>query len=74
MKQYKAVPGPQVVEIGAGDSVQKAFDGYSDIINREAVGGWVYHSMDTVSVNKKGGCFRKNETYHYQILIFEKDV
>lgn len=74
MKQYKAVPGPTAMEIGHKDSIQKAFNDYSDIINREATDGWEYHSMDTITVNKKGGCLRKDSVYYYQILIFQKEV
>lgn len=74
MKQYKAVPGPQVMEVGRRESIEKAFSDYTDIINKETAGGWTYHSMETLTVNKKGGCLRKDSVLYYQILIFEKEV
>lgn len=74
MKQYKAVPGPQVMELGHKESLQKAFNDYSDIINKETAGGWIYHSMETITVNKKGGCLRKDSVCYYQMLIFEKEI
>ena len=74
MKQYKAIPGPQIMEVGRKDSVQKAFQNYSQIINQEATGGWSYHSTESIAVNQKGGCLRKDSVSYYQILIFEREV
>lgn len=73
MKQYKAVAGPQNIDVGKGN-IQLAFNTFSDIINREAAGGWKYHSMETISVTRKPGCLQQPTTTNYYMLIFEKDI
>ena len=52
MKQYKAVAGPKNINVGKGDT-QSAFNTFAEIINREAAGGWEYHSMETITVTEK---------------------
>lgn len=73
MKQYKAVAGPKNVTVDKGNS-QVAFDLFANIINKEAVAGWNYHSMETISVTEKPGCFQQPVPTHYYMLIFEKEV
>jgi hypothetical protein len=73
MKQYKAVAGPKNIDVGKGD-LQAAFNTFADIINREASGGWTYHSMENISVTQKPGCFQKPTTTNYYMLIFEKEI
>ena len=45
----------------------------ADIINNEAVGGWEYHSMETITVTEKPGCFQQPIPTNYYMLIFVKD-
>ena len=73
MKQYKAVAGPQSVSVKKGDT-QAAFNLFADIINREANGGWTYHSMKTITVTEAPGCFQQPIPMNYYMLIFEKEV
>lgn len=73
MKQYKAVAGPKNINVAKGDT-QAAFNTFADIINREASGGWSYHSMETISVTEKPGCFQQAVPLNYYMLIFEKDI
>ena len=56
MKQYKAVPGPKNIQIKNGDA-NAAVKVFEDIITREAVNGWQYHSMENISVTNTPGCF-----------------
>ncbi|HIW32890.1 MAG TPA: DUF4177 domain-containing protein [Candidatus Paenibacillus intestinavium] len=72
MKKYKAVAGPKNVQVGKGDS-QAAFNLFADIINREAQQGWEYHSMETISVTEKPGCFQQPIPMNYYMLIFVQD-
>ncbi len=72
MKQYKAVAGPKSVNVGKGDT-QSAFDLFAEIINREARNGWSYHSMETITVTEKPGCFQQAIPTNYYMLIFEKE-
>ena len=74
MKSYKVVPGPMGFTVDKGNS-SRAFAGFEDIINRETTGGWIYHSMETISVTEKSGCkLSPNfERTNYYMLIFERD-
>ena len=72
MKQYKAVAGPKIINVNKGET-QSAFDTFADIINREAAGGWEYHSMETITVNEKPGCMQQPVALNYYMLIFVKD-
>jgi hypothetical protein len=74
MKKYKAVAGPKNINVSKGDS-QSAFDTFADIINREATGGWEYHSMETISVTEPTGCLGSQQsTTNYYMLIFVCEV
>ena len=73
MKQYKAVPGPKHISVGKGDT-QAAFNSFAEIINHEANGGWEYHSMETITVTEKPGCFQQPVSLNYYMLIFVKDI
>lgn len=73
MKQYKAVAGPQNISVAKGNT-QAAFDLFADIINREAAGGWEYHSMNTITVTQKPGCMQAPVSLDYYMLIFERNV
>ena len=73
MKQYNAVAGPKNINVDKGDT-QSAFTMFADIINREAEGGWEYHSMETITVTEKPGCLRQAVPLNYYMLIFVKDI
>lgn len=73
MKQYKAVAGPKNINVDKGGT-QIAFNMFADIINKEAQGGWEYHSMETISVTEKPGCMQQPIPVNYYMLIFVKDV
>lgn len=73
MKQYKAVAGPKNINVDKGGT-QDAFNLFAEIINNEALAGWEYHSMETISVTEKPGCLRAPITTNYYMLIFVRDV
>lgn len=73
MKQYKAVAGPKNINVNKGET-QTAFNMFADIINQEATGGWEYHSMETITVTEKPGCFQQPVPVNYYMLIFVKNV
>lgn len=73
MKQYKAVAGPKNINVDKGNT-QSAFSTFAEIINREAQGGWTYHSMENITVTEKQGCFKPPLIMNYYMLIFEKDI
>ncbi len=75
MKKYMVVPGPQNIVIDRKDSIQKAMDVFSAIINEQSQKEWEYHSMESIRVSNKPGCINRNPqvTYCY-MLIFVKEV
>ncbi len=73
MKTYKAVAGPMSFSVEQGNT-QAAFDSFAQIINREASGGWEYHSMETINVTEKPGCMQQATSANYYMLIFVKEV
>lgn len=73
MKQYKAVSGPKNISVSKGNT-QEAFNLFANIINQEATNGWEYHSMETITVTEKPGCFQQAIPMNYYMLIFEKEV
>ncbi len=73
MKQYKAVAGPMNISVEKGNT-QAAFNLFANIINNEAQGGWEYHSMETITVTEKPGCFQQPVPVSHYMLIFVKDI
>lgn len=73
MKQYKAVAGPKNVSVAKGDT-QAAFNMFADLINKEAAAGWEYHSMETITVTEKPGCFQNPIPMNYYMLIFAREA
>jgi hypothetical protein len=68
---YKAIPGPKVISITNGDQ-SSATNAFAAIINAEAQDGWVYHSMETITVQEKVGCALQPQLVNTSIymLIF----
>ena len=67
------MPGPINIQVDRGNR-QAAFDVFEEIINAEAADVWTYHSMETIRVTEKPGCFRKAVSLNHYMLIFEKDI
>ena len=67
--QYKAVAGPKNINVKKGDT-QAAFNSFAALINSEAQNGWVYHSMETITVTEKPGCFQQPIPMNFYMLIF----
>ena len=53
MKVYKAIPGPKTIIVDKNGNWQTATNSFADIINAEAKNGWVYHSLENLSVQRK---------------------
>ena len=73
MKQYKAVAGPKNISVAKGDT-QAAFNSFANLINSEATNGWEYHSMETITVTEKPGCFQNPIPMNYYMLIFVREA
>ena len=73
MKEYKTVAGPKSIQVERGNT-QAAFDTFAEIINTQARGGWEYHSMETITVTEKPGCFQQPVQTYYYMLIFQREI
>lgn len=73
MKQYKAVAGPKNISVAKGDT-QAAFNLFAELINKESTAGWEYHSMETITVTEKPGCFQNPIPMNYYMLIFVREA
>ena len=76
--QYKTVAAPIGLTINAGEGAAKAVATYSELISKEAVGGWELHSIESIPVEEKPGCFAalfgaKSTTTYFNMLIFKKE-
>ena len=76
--QYKCVPAPSELEIEGKKSYEDAIRSFADLINKEANGGWNFHSMENIAVLKKPGCLaalfgKGEETVHYNMLVFSRE-
>ena len=68
---YMAIPGPKVVSIPNGNHAA-ATDSFAWIINQQAQAGWIYHSMETITVQEQKGCALQPQIVNTNIymLIF----
>ena len=73
---YKAVPGPKVISISDGDHYG-ATETFVKIINRQAQDGWIYHSMETLTVQEKQGCDLQPQfvnTNLYMLIFYKEEA
>lgn len=77
--QYKTVAAPVGLTIKAGDAngCAKAVAKYSELIQKEAVGGWELDMIESVPVTEKAGCIAglfgaKDITTYFNMLVFKK--
>jgi len=73
--KYKCVPAPMEIVINNKSSYDQAVRSFADIINRESIEGWIFHSMETIKVRQNPGClgalFGKGVTIEeYNMLVF----
>lgn len=73
MKHYITVAGPKNIQTEKG-RVDPAMNLFGNIINQYAQNGWEYHSMESIAVTNKPGCFQTPITSYYYMLIFFRDV
>lgn len=74
MASYKCIPAPIDIHIGKKDQTNSATKIFEDIMNKEAVDGWRYHSTESIVITQPKGCFtvQQLKTTFY-MLIFERE-
>lgn len=72
--QYKTVPAPKVLSIKTEKETAAAINGFGDLLNQEAVDGWEFHSMQTITVSEAQGCSGSGQAKvtHYNMLVFHR--
>jgi len=76
--QYKCVPAPKELIIDKNGSYDGAVRSFADLINKEANGGWIFHSMENIAVTQKAGCLaalfgQKDSTTYFNMLVFSHE-
>jgi hypothetical protein len=76
--EYKCVPAPKELVIDRSGTYDGAVRSFAELINREAGGGWKFHSMENIAVTQKPGCLaalfgKKAETIYFNMLVFAKE-
>lgn len=72
MKKYKIVEGPKNIIVNQKNS-ETAYKLFEDIINKEVSQGWEYHSMESITITEKPGCFQQPVVRNSYMLIFYKE-
>ena len=71
--EYKVVAGPTTITI-KGEDTRNASKVFSELINKEAAEGWIFHSIQTVPTLSKSGFIKKHvEEKNVYLLIFSKE-
>ena len=72
--EYKTVPAPMILSIKTDKEAEAAIHGFSDLLNKEAQGGWEFYSMETISTSEAPGCFGGNQAKikTYNMLVFKR--
>jgi len=76
--KYKCVPAPKNLVIDKNGHFDAAVRSFADLINQETGGGWVFHSLEQISVTQKAGCLaglfgKTAESIVFNMLIFSKE-
>lgn len=72
MRKYKVIGGPKEIIVKQGNE-SSAYQLFENIINNEVSQGWEYHSMESIAITEKPGCFQQPVTKYSYMLIFYKD-
>lgn len=73
--EYKCVSGPKQLVVQSANDSSKAIASYADIINAEAVDGWEFYSLETMSVEQAPGCLStsKEPPVLFNMLVFRRE-
>lgn len=73
--EYKCVPGLKELVVKSIAESSKAIAGYANIINAEAVDGWEFYSLESMTVSQAPGCFSsgKEPQATFNMLVFRRE-
>lgn len=75
--EYKCVSAPMNLIIKKQSDMDKAVANFADIINKEAVQGWEFYTMEQIACTVPAGCLasifgKKEDTTYSNMLIFRR--
>ena len=72
--EYKTVPAPVVLAIKTENEAHAAIANFGELINKEAAGGWEFHSMGSISTEEAPGCLSggQSKVKVHNMLIFKR--
>lgn len=74
--EYKCVAAPMKLIIKKQSDMDSAVANFANIINKEAMYGWEFCSMEQIACTVPAGCFsifyKKDETTYSNMLIFRR--
>lgn len=69
---FEKVEGPKNIIVDKKNS-ESALKLFEEIINKEVSQGWEYHSMETITITEKPGCFQQPVIRCSYMLIFYRE-
>jgi hypothetical protein len=74
--EYKTVPAPMILNIKTQKEAEQAIASFGERINFEAVDGWEFHSMESITTAEAPGCFSggKQKMTTYNMLVFKREI
>lgn len=72
--EYKCVSGPRQLVVKSASESAKAISEYANIINAEAVDGWEFFSLESMTVSQAPGCFSTQAPPTvFNMLVFRRE-
>lgn len=76
MFEYKTVPCPKALQVKSQKEDDAAVRSFARIMNSEAVDGWEFYSMETISVAQVSGCMsfgKSSRDTPYNMMVFRRE-
>ena len=73
--EYKCVSGPKELVVKSAAESSTAIASYANIINAEAIDGWEFYSLESMTVSQAPGCLSTgNEPpLLFNMLVFRRE-
>lgn len=77
--EYDTIQIPPNIEISKNNTGGAAGTYLREILNKKAVEGWQFQSIETIGVSEKPGCFdalfgNKKPIFNYYVIIFKREI
>jgi hypothetical protein len=73
--EYKTVPAPMILSVKNEAEERTAIAKFGEAITGEAVNGWVFVTMETITTGEAPGCMGGKTVYKtHNMLIFKRPI